>query len=337
MTGPITGSGAEPTGLLALQRSAGNAAVTAVIQRMEAAGDKRKRENSPGREGEEKRLAATSSSSESEESASEESASSDSESEESEAEEYSSEEELVEPFPPENVGWLREQQSKTVRLLERMDEQGADESVVELAESKHRILTLLVGLAPMRSAESLREAIRLVGAEPDGKVKTSYLARLKDQLDYLAEAFPDAGPPTTETVEALWPRLQQAFANVTGEVGQDGCEYRAHAICLAIADADPTLASHHLAKQWATPPGGRLHAEHQWNHHVAASVTTTDGVLVIDPIFSRTGPLTLSRWAELVQVDPDESVHQVGWGFLGKPNEDGSPEMGSALEYVPRD
>ncbi|WP_152627061.1 protein-glutamine glutaminase family protein [Streptacidiphilus melanogenes] len=298
---------------MALQRSAGNAAVTAAIQRMEAPGGKRKRSGSP--EGQEPPKQAR------------------------EAQSPSPEEEedwAEDQFSPETLEDIGREQVRLNRLLERMDEEDAPEHVKGLAEDKLAVLSLLRNLAPLRSAATVREAIRLVGERPKSNARTKYLAKLEEQLDYLAETFPDQGPPTAKTLRTLWPQLAPAFSSAGGQVGQDGCEDRAHAICLAIAEIAPEIAAHHLSKQWATSSGARLHADHRWNHHVAASVTTADGVLVIDPVFSRSGPIDLDTWADHVQVDKETNVHQVAWGFLGRPGTDNRPDANSATEYTPQ-
>ncbi|MFG2642454.1 protein-glutamine glutaminase family protein [Streptomyces sp. NPDC048370] len=310
--------------LSALQSNWGNAAVAAAIQRMEAP-QGRKRRVSPSAEQQDgsKHVREAESSSEEPESSSMESES-----------EEESEEEREEPFSAEYVEQLGTQQSRTMGLLEQMDEKGAPESAKRVAEDKLEMISLLRNLAPMRSVETVNEARRLIGAKQDSNPKRTYLARLDAQLAYLTEEFPSDGLPTVETVQALWSELQPAFGGAGAQVGEDGCEDRAHAICLALAEASPALAAHHLSKQWATSSGGRLHTEHQWNHHVAASVTTANGVLVIDPVFSRTGPLELSDWARRVQVDVDQDVHQTAWGFLGKPGPDNRPDANSAVGYV---
>ncbi|MGP4009574.1 protein-glutamine glutaminase family protein [Streptomyces sp. 4N124] len=300
--------------LLALQRSAGNAAVTAVIQRMEAPGGKRRRSRSP----EDQQPAKHAREAETESS--------------SEEEDW----EWEEQFAAASVEQISEAQTKTAVLLEQMDNAGASDRVKSIAQDKLDILSLLKNLAPLRSVETVREAIRLVSEKPDSTTKTRYLEKLEDQLEYLAQDFPSAGPPTKETLEAMWPQLVPAFGSAGGQVGQDGCEDRAHAICLAIAKRDPAIAVNHLSKQWATSSGGRVHADHQWKHHVAASVTTADGVLVIDPIFSTSGPLELSDWANRVQVNKETNVHQTAWGFLGKPGDDNRPDAASAMEYSPQ-
>ncbi|MER5888207.1 protein-glutamine glutaminase family protein [Streptomyces sp. NPDC001941] len=301
-----------PAGPVALPHGAGNAAVSQVIQRMEAQPGKRRRSGSPEDQEPAKQAREADTSSEEFES--------------------SSEEEWEEPFSAESVAAIDREQTRLTQLLERMDEQGAPEHIKQAAEDKRQILTLLSNLTPLRSAETVREAIRLLGEMPDSASKTKYLASLRDQLAYLEAEFPSEGAPSAETVQAMWPSLAPSFGSAGGEVGQDGCEDRAHAICRAIADAAPAIAVHHLSKQWATPDGGRLHADHQWNHHVAASVTTTDGVLVIDPVFSREGPLALAEWARLVQVDLDTNVHETAWGFLGKPGPDNRPDANSAVK-----
>ncbi|MDH6229092.1 hypothetical protein M2169_006148 [Streptomyces sp. MJP52] len=313
---------AHPSALWALQRSAGNAAVTAVIQRMEGAAGKRKRSTSPEDQEAPKQARAATSSEEEYSSSSEEA-------------ETSSEEEREEPFSAQVMLQIANEQRRMTGLLEQMDERGAPDHIKRAAEDKLEILTLLRNLAPMRSVDTVHEAIRLLGMRPDSTAKTRYLAKLEEQLDYLAEEFPNAGPPTAETLQAMWPELVPAFGGAGGQVGEDGCEDRAHAICLAIARRSPAIAAHHLSKQWALPDGGLLHADHQWNHHVAASVTTANGVLVIDPVFSRSEPIELSRWAAMVQVDLDTNVHQVAWGFLGRPGADNLPDVNSAVEYVP--
>ncbi|MEU9581124.1 protein-glutamine glutaminase family protein [Streptomyces chilikensis] len=304
-----------------MQRSAGNAAVTAVIQRMEGAAGKRKRSTSPEDQEAPKQARAATSSEEEYSSSSEEA-------------EISSEEEREEPFSAQVMLQIANEQRRMTGLLEQMDERGAPDHIKRTAEDKLEILTLLRNLAPLRSVDTVHEAIRLLGMRPDSTAKTRYLAELEEQLDYLAEEFPNAGPPTAETLRAMWPELVPAFGSAGGQVGEDGCEDRAHAICLAIARRSPAIAAHHLSKQWALPDGGLLHADHQWNHHVAASVTTANGILVIDPVFSRSEPIELSRWAAMVQVDPDTNVHQVAWGFLGRPGADNLPDVNSAVEYV---
>ncbi|MDT9693222.1 protein-glutamine glutaminase family protein [Streptomyces sp. P9(2023)] len=308
-----------------MQRSVGNAAVTAVIQRMEAAPGKRRRSGSPEEQGAAKHMREAESSSDEEmESASSEDA------------DYSSEEEEAEDqFSEEVMDQIAAEQNRVTGLLEQMDERGAPEHIKRTAEDKLEILTLLRNLGTLRSVDTVHEAIRLVSAKPASPARAKYLTKLNAQLGYLAQDFPTEGPPTAQTLQALWPGLASAFGSSSGEVGEDGCEDRAHAICLAIAEASPAIAAHHLSKRWATPSGGRLHADHQWNHHVAASVTTAGGILVIDPIFDRGGPLTLSEWAARVQVDLDTNVHATAWGFLGKPGQDNRPDMASAVEYTP--
>lgn len=295
--------------LLALQRTAGNAAVTAVIQRMEAPGGKRKRSKSPEEQEPAKQAREAGSSSE--------------------------EEEWEEQFSADSVERISRQQTKITAMLEQADNEGISQQAKNKAQDMLDILSLLKNLAPLRSVETVREAIRLVREKPDSKTKTTYLEKLEDQLEYLAQDFPSAGPPTEDTLEAMWPQLTPAFGSSGGQVGEDGCEDRAHAICLAIAERDPAIAANHLSKQWATSSGGRVHADHQWRHHVAASVTTADGVLVIDPVFSRSGPLELSEWADRVQVNKDTNVHQTAWGFLGRPGDDNRPDQLSATEYSP--
>ncbi|WP_042425760.1 protein-glutamine glutaminase family protein [Streptacidiphilus anmyonensis] len=310
----------DPSALLALQRTAGNAAVTAVVQRMEAApGGKRKRSGSPEEQEAPKQAREAASSSEVEE----------------EEETSSEEEEWEEPFSEEVLARIGDEQTRLTALLERMDEDGAPDHVKDLAKDRRTILTLVRNLAPLRSVATVREAIRLVREMPDSKTRTKYLGGLGEQLAYLTQTFPSAGPPTAKTLRDLWPRLVPAFGSAGGQVGEDGCEDRAHATCLAIAELSPAIAAHHLSKQWATSSGTRLHADHQWNHHVAASVTTSGGVLVIDPVFSRTGPIELSRWADHVQVDDEANIHQTAWGFLGKPGTDHRPDATSAVEYTP--
>ncbi|MEU4268738.1 protein-glutamine glutaminase family protein [Streptomyces sp. NPDC026092] len=298
-----------------LQSSWGNAAVAAAVQRMEAPQGRKRRVSPSAEEQEEpKHLREAESSSEDMES--------------------SSEEEWEEQFSAEYVELLGRQQSKTMGLLEEMDEKGAPERVVRAAEDKLEMISLLRNLAPMMSVETVNEAIRLISAKPDSPSKKNYLSRLDAQLGYLAQEFPSEELPTEENVQALWSELQPAFGGAGAQVGEDGCEDRAHAICLAFAEASPAFAAHHLSKHWATSSGARLHTDHQWNHHVAASVTTADGVLVIDPVFSRSGPLTLSEWARRVQVDVGADVHQTAWGFLGKPGRDNRPDANSAVEYM---
>ncbi|MFF3176873.1 protein-glutamine glutaminase family protein [Streptomyces sp. NPDC057900] len=319
---------AHPSALWALQRSAGNTVVAAVVQRMEDAGGKRKRSTSPeDQEAPKQARAATSSE--------EEYSSSSGESEESEEAETSSEQGREEPFSAQAVQQIENEQHRVMGLLEQMDATGASDRAKSIGQERLDILTLLRNLAPMRSVDTVHEAIRLLGARPASKTKDVYLARLQAQLNYLAEEFPSAGPPTAETLQAMWPELVPAFGGAGGQVGEDGCEGRAHAICQAIAGQSPAIAAHHLSKQWALPDGARLHAEHQWNHHVAASVTTANGVLVIDPVFSGSGPIELSRWAAMVQVNLATNVHQVAWGFLGKPGADNLPDANSAVEYTP--
>lgn len=312
----------HPSDVLALRGAAGNAAVTAVIQRMQAPGVKRKRSGSPEDREPSKQARADRSSSSEEEYSSEES-------------ETSSEEEREEPFSAQVMRQIANDQARVTELLERMDEQGAPEHIKRVAEDKVAVLSLLRNLTPLRSVETVREAIRLVGQKPDSATKTKYLARLDAQLSYLAEEFPSSGPLTAETLQAMWPRLVPAFGSAGGQVGQDGCEDRAHAVCLAVARHAPAIAAHHLSKHWATSAGARLHADHQWNHHVAASVTTPSGVLVIDPVFSRSGPIELGEWAARVQVDKDRNVHRTAWGFLGKPGPGNRPDANSAVEYTP--
>ncbi len=303
----------HPSDVPAFGGSAGNAAVNAVIQRMQAPGDKRKRSGSPeGQEPSKQVREAASSSSDVE---------------------TSSEEEVEDPFSARNVHQLGNEQDRLTGLLEQMDEKGAPEHIKQTVVDKLAILSLLRNLAPMRSVETVHEAIRLVSRKPDSPAKSKYLAKLDDQLTFLAEELPSAGPPSAKTLQDMWPQLAPAFGS-GGQVGQDGCEDRAHAICLAIAQRSPAIAAHQLSKQWATSSGARLNASHQWNHHVAASVTTTDGVMVIDPIFSRSGPIELSQWINRVQVDR-RNVHQTAWGFLGKPGPDNKPDENSAVEYVP--
>ncbi|MFD3942969.1 protein-glutamine glutaminase family protein [Streptomyces sp. NPDC058579] len=298
-----------------LQSSWGNAAVTAAVQRMEApAGRKRRVSPTAEQQDDSKHMREAESSSEDMES--------------------SSEEELEEQFSAEYVARLGEQQTNTMNLLERMDEQNAPERAVRAAEDKLEMISILRNLAPMMSVETVNEAIRLISAKSDSPSKRNYLSRLDAQLGYLAQEFPSQGLPTLENVQALWSQLQPAFGGAGAQVGEDGCEDRAHAICLAFAEASPAFAAHHLSKQWATSSGARLHTDHQWNHHVAASVTTANGVLVIDPVFSRSGPLELSEWARRVQVDVDTDVHQTAWGFLGKPGQDNRPDANSAVEYM---
>ncbi|MFD4724110.1 protein-glutamine glutaminase family protein [Streptomyces seoulensis] len=299
-----------------MQRSVGNAAVTTMIQRMEDGAGKRKRSTSP-QDQEEPKQARTAALAEDTD------------------EDYSSSEVAAEDqFSPESVNQIEAQQRKMVRLLEDMDEGGAPDRVKRAAEEKLDILTLLRNLAPLRSVETVQQAIRLLETQPDSKAKTTYLAKLEEHLEYLAEQFPSAGVPTAETLRAMWPELTSSFGNASGQIGEDGCEDRAHAICLAIAQQSPAIGANHLSKQWALSNGARLHADHQWNHHVAASVETTNGILVIDPVFSRTAPIELSEWVDKVHVDSD-SVHQVAWGFLGKPGADNQPDFNSAVEYTP--
>ncbi|MDN3261248.1 protein-glutamine glutaminase family protein [Streptomyces sp. CSDS2] len=310
---------ARPSGLWALQRSAGNAAVTAAIQRMEDTGGKRKRSASPEDQAAPKQARAAVSSEE----------------EYSEEEEYSSSSEEEEPFSDDVVQQIEKEQQKVTVLLEQMDQGNASDTAKRSGQDHLELLTLLRNLIPMRSVDTVHEAIRLLGTKPDSKRKAKYLELLEEQLEYLADKFPEAGPPTAEALQAMWPDLVPAFGSAGGQVGEDGCEDRAHAICLAIARRSPAIAAHHLSKQWALPDGGRLHADHQWNHHVAASVTTADGILVIDPVFDRSRPLLLSEWANRVQVDPRTNVHQVAWGFLGRPGADNQPDVNSAVEYLP--
>ncbi|MER7223129.1 protein-glutamine glutaminase family protein [Streptomyces rubradiris] len=230
---------------------------------------------------------------------------------------------------------IENDQQKMTAMLEKMDESNAPDRAKRVGQDQLELLTLLRNLMPMRSVDTVHEAIRLLGARPDSSRKTKYLRMLEEQLDYLTDKFPDAGPPTAEALQAMWPDLVPAFGSAGGQVGEDGCEGRAHAICLAIARRSPAIAAHHLTKQWALPDGGRLHADHQWNHHVAASVTTANGILVIDPVFDRSRPLQLSEWAARVQVDPRTNVHQVAWGFLGRPGTDNRPDANSAMAYMP--
>ncbi|MEY9844184.1 hypothetical protein ABH940_001251 [Streptacidiphilus sp. BW17] len=299
--------------LLALHGSAGNAAVTAVIQRMEAqGGGKRRRTGSPEEQGPAKHVREAGSSSE---------------------ELSSSEEETSEPLSGEVVAAMDRQQAKTVELLEDMDNDGYFGPRRDMLEDRLAIISLVRNLLPLRSVRTAHEAVRLVNTKPDSPARKSYLKLLQDQLDYLEDDFPSDGPPTAQTLQGMWSELVPAFGTAGAQVGEDGCEDRAHAICRAIAAHHPAMAAHHLAKQWATSSGTRLHADHQWNHHVAASVTTASGVLVIDPVFSRTGPIPLNQWIAHVQVDPAH-VHEVAWGFLGRPGADHRPDAHSAVEYV---
>ncbi|MFS8204828.1 protein-glutamine glutaminase family protein [Streptomyces sp. CWNU-52B] len=307
---------ARSSALLALQDSAGNAAVTTAIQRVQTPGGKRKRSESPEDQGPSKltRARAREADSSSEESA----------------------EEREEPFSTQNVAVIDTLLTKVSRLMEEMEEKGAPDNAKRAARERQAILSLVRNLTPMRSVETVNEAIRLVSRRGDSKTRTTYLAKLKEQRTYLAQEFPSAGPPTAESLQALWPKIVPAFGSV-GKVGQDGCEDRAHKICLAIAKASPSIAAHQLSKQWATSSGARLHARHQWRHHVAASVTTADGILVIDPVFSSSKPIGLSEWAGRVQVDKDKDVHQAAWGFLGRPGDDNRPDSHSATMYLPTD
>ncbi|MFJ9183294.1 protein-glutamine glutaminase family protein [Streptomyces anulatus] len=307
---------AHPSALWAMQRSAGNAAVTAVVQRVEDAAGKRKRSTSPENQQMPKQARAAMSSEEEETSS-------------------SSEEEREEPFSAQVMRKIENDQSTVTRRLELLDGRGAPESDKRTGVRMLEILSLLLNLAPLRSVDSVQEAIRLLNMKPDGATRNLYLTKLRAQLDYLAEEFPNAGPPTEETLRAMWPELVPAFGGAGGQVGEDGCEDRAHAICLAIARQPPAVAVHHLSKQWALPDGALLHADHQWNHHVAASVTTANGVLVIDPVFSGSDPIELSTWAAMVQVNLDTNVHQVAWEFLGRPGADNLPDASSATQYMP--
>ncbi|MBF9069215.1 protein-glutamine glutaminase family protein [Streptacidiphilus fuscans] len=293
--------------LLALHGSAGNAAVTAVIQRMEAAGGKRQRSGSPEEQGPAKHVR--------------------------EAESSSSEEDS-EPLSGDAVAKMDRQQTAWVKMLEDMDSDGYEGPRRDILENGLAIISLVRNLLPLRSVSTVNEALRLVNERPDSPIRKTYLRLLEDQLDYLEDDFPSDGPPTEQAVRGMWTELVPAFGAAGAQVGEDGCEDRAHAICRVIAAHHPAIAAHHLAKQWATSSGSRLHADHQWNHHVAASVTTASGVLVIDPVFSRAGPIPLAQWIAHVQVDPAH-VHEVAWGFLGRPGADHRPDAHSAVEYLP--
>lgn len=310
---------AAASSLLALHGSAGNAAVTAVIQRMEAPGGKRQRSGSPEEQGPAKHAREAESSSGQSESESEEIS--------------SSEEESDEPLSGDVVAAMGRQLAKTLQTLEEMDNEGYFGSSRDVLADRQAIISLVMNLLPLRSVSTVHEAVRLVNEKPDSPTRKSYLKLLQQQLDYLEDDFPSDGPPTAQTVQGMWSQLVPAFGTAGAQVGQDGCEDRAHAICRAIAARHPAIAAHHLAKQWATSSGTRLHADHQWNHHVAASVTTASGVLVIDPVFSRTGPIPLAQWIAHVQVDPAQ-VHEVAWGFLGRPGADHRPDAHSATEYL---
>ena len=120
---------------------------------------------------------------------------------------------------------------------------------------------------------------------------------------------------TYNHVIALWHNCNIGKLPIADE-GEDGCEYRAHAICELINAADSDVGAKFLGKFWIDA-GQPLLGPKKWVHHVAPVVFAQGMPYIFDPLLVRDRALSLDEWRHLLGTDIQPTLQ--AWERLGKP------------------
>jgi hypothetical protein len=122
---------------------------------------------------------------------------------------------------------------------------------------------------------------------------------------------------TPEHILPLWNNCKIGELTIRDN-GEQGCEYRAHAICELINVADPQVGAKFLFKFWVDAGRQVLGPQH-WSHHVAPVVLTPQTAWVFDPALLGQ-PCTIDDWlGRLLPAGSQIPCSMQAWERLGKP------------------
>ncbi|WP_431676434.1 protein-glutamine glutaminase family protein [Kitasatospora sp. KL5] len=204
--------------------------------------------------------------------------------------------------------------------LALLEESGADvdQDRKTTLDKLHTAFGMIHGLGLIRSPHTVTELLPFVTDRIFGKVDRPMLLNHQQSLSTGSTA-----PLATEHFRALHTAVMARYDPDGGPLDAN-CEFRAHAVAELLHAVHLQAGRHSVFKIWAYPEqaGQTLNLEHNWQHHVAVLVRTTDGDRVIDPLLFPNEPVTVEQWSDSVSSGGQTPLRTstLPWEFLGRPN-----------------